>query len=152
MGQLEGGGTARGTECRTERVAHGGERAHTGSCADGLAACMPPVLVSGVVMMCASLETVAHIKLVSTVEGPPTNCSLSPSSNQPFTPISKTKGHQQGKVYFTVNRINNALRPRERGREGGRGRERERDALRPRERGREAGTGRERERTLCHEQ
>ena len=72
MGQLEGGGTARGTECRTERVAHGGERAHTGSCADGLAACMPPVLVSGVVMMCASLETVAHIKLVSTVEGPPT--------------------------------------------------------------------------------
>ena len=41
MGQLEGGGTARGTECRTERVAHGGERAHTGSCADGLAACMP---------------------------------------------------------------------------------------------------------------
>ena len=76
MGQLEGGGTARGTECRTERVAHGGERAHTGSCADGLAACMPPVLVSGVVMMCASLETVAHIKLVSTVEGPPTKTAL----------------------------------------------------------------------------
>ena len=84
MGQLEGGGTARGTECRTERVAHGGERAHTGSCADGLAACMPPVLASGGVMMCASLTTVAHIKLVSTVEGP-TNCSQPPSSNPTFS-------------------------------------------------------------------
>lgn len=92
----------------------------------------------------ATFETVAQLQLVSTVKALKVLLLTAHILRLPKD-INKDK-------YFTVNRINNALRPRERGREGGRGREGERDALRPRETRREAGSGRERERTLCNEQ